>query len=199
MRVMTREFSRQSDSRNPVSGLLFPSVVRDSIFDRAKTRLNGRGGKGGRRTRKQGTRVYSATPLDTDGMFQQRGGGSYGKWRAASGGQKLFYLVRNSPPEDAPSGFVAPLHLMRIPLNIQKHRDARFYIHKSRFPFVLFEREREKKENKKEQKGGEELGRLINFLITISSTDSLSFFFFVSSCYYIPWTSKKKEEKRAEY
>lgn len=65
--------------------------------------------------------------------------------------------------------------------------------------FCPFEREREKKENKKEQKGGEELGRLINFLITVSSTDSLSFFFFVSSCYYIPWTSKKKEEKRAEY
>lgn len=150
MRVM-QAFSRQSDSRNPVSGLLLPSVVRDSIFDRAKTRLNGRG----RRTRKQGTRVYSATPLDTNGMFQQRGGGggSYGKWRAASGGQKLFYLVRNSPPEDAPSGFVAPLHLMRIPLNIQKHRDARFYIHKSRFPFVVRERER-KKRIKRNKKGG---------------------------------------------
>ena len=198
MRVMTREFSRQSDSRNPVSGLLFPSVVRDSIFDRAKTRLNGRGGKGGRRTRKQGTRVYSATPLDTDGMFQQRGGGQL--WKVASGFRRVETFLFSSKLSARGRSF-------RFRSSFAFNEDPAEYSETPRRALLYTqvpvsfcrEREREKKENKKEQKGGEELGRLINFLITLSSTDSLSFFFFVSSCYYIPWTSKKKEEKRAEY
>lgn len=76
-----RVFSRDSDSRNSVSDLL-PSrnVVRNSIFDAQRADKWDE--------REEYTRVYIASPLDTDGMFQQgeRAGSSYGKWRAASGG-----------------------------------------------------------------------------------------------------------------
>lgn len=77
-----RVFSRDSDSRNSVSDLL---SSRNSIFDAQRA---DKWDERGNNEREEYTRVYIASPLDTDGMFQQgeRAGSSYGKWRAASGG-----------------------------------------------------------------------------------------------------------------
>lgn len=84
--IKMRVFSRDSDSRNSVSDLLLSrNVVRNSIFDAQRA---DKWDERGNNEREEYTRVYIASPLDTDGMFQQgeRAGSSYGKWRAASGG-----------------------------------------------------------------------------------------------------------------